>query len=63
MRQADLPQARDRRSESGGGYGINPGPGNRDYSFVGWQLQRQITDNLTFVAELFHRTAFTTGEP
>jgi hypothetical protein len=47
----------------GGGYGINPGPGNRDYWFVGWQLQRQITDNLTLGAELFHQTAFTTGEP
>jgi hypothetical protein len=47
----------------GGGYGINPGPGNRDYWFFGWQLQRQITDNLTIGAELFHQTAFTTGEP
>jgi hypothetical protein len=47
----------------GGGYGINPGPGNRDYWFFGWQLQRQITENLTLGAELFHQTAFTTGEP
>jgi hypothetical protein len=47
----------------GGGYGINPGPGNRDYWFFGWQLQRQITDNLTLGAELLHQTAFTAGEP
>jgi hypothetical protein len=25
----------------GGGYGFNPGPGNKDYWFVGWQLQRE----------------------
>jgi hypothetical protein len=41
----------------GGGYGINPG-----HWFVGWQHQRQITDKLTLGAELFHRSAFTTGE-
>jgi predicted CXXCH cytochrome family protein len=45
----------------GGGYGFNPGPGNRDYWLVGWQLQRQITNKLTLGAELFHQTAFTTG--
>ncbi|MDE2463681.1 MAG: hypothetical protein KGO02_08220 [Alphaproteobacteria bacterium] len=30
----------------GGGYWINPGPGNRNYWFVGWLLQRQVTDQL-----------------
>ncbi len=47
----------------GGGYGINPGPGNRNYWFFGWQLQRRITDNLTLGSELFHQTAFSTGGP
>jgi hypothetical protein len=47
----------------GGGYGINPGPGNRDYWLFGWQLERQITDHLILGAELFHQTAFTAGEP
>jgi hypothetical protein len=47
----------------GGGYGINPGPGNRDYWFVGWEVQREITDNLALGVELFHQTAFTTGGP
>jgi hypothetical protein len=47
----------------GGGYGINPGPGNRNYWFFGWQLQRRITGNLTLGAELFHQTAFSTGGP
>jgi hypothetical protein len=47
----------------GGGYGVNPGPGKKDYWFFGWQLQRQITDKLTLGGELFHQTASTTGEP
>jgi hypothetical protein len=47
----------------GGGYGINPGPGNRNYWFFVWQLQRRITDNLVLGGELFHQTAFTTGQP
>lgn len=46
----------------GGGYGFNPGPGNRNYWFFGWQLQRRIADNLAIGAELFNQTAFTTGE-
>ena len=29
----------------GGGYWINPGPGNRNYWFAGWLLQRQVTKN------------------
>jgi hypothetical protein len=47
----------------GGGYWINPGPGNRNYWFLGWQVQRQVTSNLTLGGELFHQTASTTGEP
>jgi len=45
----------------GGGYWINPGPGNRNWWFAGWLLQRQITDNFALGAELFHQTADTWG--
>lgn len=47
----------------GGGYGINPGPGNRNYWFFGWELQRHVTDHLMLGGELFHQTASTTGKP
>jgi hypothetical protein len=43
----------------GGGYWINPGPGNKDFWFVGWLLQRRITDKLTLGGEVFHQTADT----
>jgi hypothetical protein len=45
----------------GGGYWINPGPGNRDWTLIGWFLQRQIADNLTLGAEVFHETASEVG--
>jgi len=41
----------------GGGYWVNPGTGNRDYGFVGWEIQREITKQLTLGAEIFHQTA------
>ncbi len=40
----------------GGGYWINPGTGNRNWWFVGGQLQRQMSPTLTVGAEIFHRT-------
>jgi hypothetical protein len=40
----------------GGGYWINPGPGNKNYWFVGWVLQRKITDKLALGVELYHQT-------
>lgn len=45
----------------GGGYWINPGPGNQNYWFFGWLLQKKITDRLTLGGELFHQTASVTG--
>ena len=45
----------------GGGYWINPGPGNRNYWFTGWVLQRQVTDNLALGGEVFHQTATIVG--
>ncbi len=44
----------------GGGYWINPGSGNKNYWFAGWQVQRQITEALTLGGEVFHQTADTT---
>ena len=46
----------------GGGYWINPGPGNRDYWFTGWLLQRQVTQKLALGAEVFHQTSSMVGE-
>lgn len=37
----------------GGGYGINPGRGNRNYLFLGVGLTRKITDDLRLGAEIF----------
>jgi len=45
----------------GGGYWINPGPGNRDYWFAGWMLQRQLTEKLAIGAEVFHQTSSMVG--
>jgi hypothetical protein len=45
----------------GGGYWINPGPGNRNYWFAGWLVQRQVTDKLALGAEIFHQTSSTIG--
>lgn len=45
----------------GGGYWINPGPGNRNFWFAGWLLQRQVTEKLAVGAEVFHQTASLAG--
>ena len=47
----------------GGGYWINPGPGNRNYWFAGWLLQRQVTKRLALGAEVFHQTSSMAGRP
>lgn len=41
----------------GGGYWINRGRGNKNFWYVGWVLQRKITDKLAIGAEVFHQTA------
>jgi len=46
----------------GGGYWNNPGPGERNYWFVGWLLQLQITNQLALGGELFHQTSDKVGE-
>lgn len=45
----------------GGGYWINPGPGNRDFWYSGWLLQRQMTDKLMLGGEVFHSTPSMVG--
>jgi len=40
----------------GGGYHINPGANNRDWTFLGWVLQRQITDKVLLGGEVYYHT-------
>ena len=46
----------------GGGYWINPGPGNRNYWMLGWEVQRDLSRSLTVGAEIIHNTAGAVGE-
>ena len=46
----------------GGGYWINPGPGNRDYWMLGCEIQRDLSRSLTVGAEIIHNTASAIGE-
>jgi hypothetical protein len=43
-------------SFAGVGYWFNPGPGNRDFWYLGWAVQRQIAKNLSIGGEIFHQT-------
>ena len=43
----------------GGGYWRNPGDGNKDYWFFGWEGQRDLSKKLTLGAEAFYNTAST----
>jgi hypothetical protein len=45
----------------GGGYWINRGPGNRDYWYSGWLLQRQVIEKLALGVEIFHTTPIMEG--
>jgi len=40
----------------GGGYWFNPGEGNHDYWFAGWEVQRKITESFTAGMEIQFRT-------
>ena len=44
-------------SYGGGGYWVNPGDGNRNWWFGGWEVQREISKMLTLGVELIYRTA------
>ena len=41
----------------GGGYQINPGPGNRNFWISGFAVTRQVTEDLMLGAEVYHQTA------
>lgn len=47
----------------GGGYGINPGTGNRNWGFVGTVAQYQIRQNILLGGEIYHRTPTEAGGP
>jgi len=47
----------------GGGYWFNPGYDNRNYWFVGWEVQRKITEHFTAGVEIYHESADEVGEP
>jgi hypothetical protein len=36
---------------------VNPGAGNRDYGFAGWQIQRRLSDLVTLGTEVFYTTS------
>jgi hypothetical protein len=40
----------------GGGFWINPGPGNLNFGYMGIVLQKQIAEKLTIGGELYHST-------
>ncbi|MGA2172820.1 MAG: hypothetical protein ABSG82_07405 [Sedimentisphaerales bacterium] len=37
----------------GGGYAVNPAPGQQNYFFAGWVLQRDLSEQLTLGGEIF----------
>ena len=45
----------------GGGYDINPGPGNRNYTLAGWAVTRQVTKRLNLGMEIYHQTPDVVG--
>ncbi len=45
----------------GGGYWLNPGEGNRNFWFAGWQAQRRLGEVVTLGAEVFYASARTVG--
>jgi hypothetical protein len=45
----------------GGGYWVNPGAGNQNYWYVGWQAQRKLSKLATLGGEVFYTTADRVG--
>jgi hypothetical protein len=46
----------------GGGYWINPGPGNRNYWMFGWEAQRDLSKSITVGAEVITNSPRAIGE-
>lgn len=40
----------------GGGYWINPGTGNKNYQFYGWEVQYDFTDKWMLGSEIYYQT-------
>ncbi len=45
----------------GGGYWVNPGAGNQDWVFLGWEAQRELSKTFTLGGELFFKTPAIAG--
>jgi hypothetical protein len=45
----------------GGGWALNSAPGQRDYGFAGWLIQRDLGERLALGMELFRQGAVTAG--
>ncbi len=45
----------------GAGYWINSAEGSKNWLFLGWQVQNQVTENLSIGTELYHTTPQETG--
>ena len=52
----------DWKTYGGGGAALNSAPGQRDYPFGGWLLQRKLGEHLTLGAELFAQGAAADGD-
>ena len=48
-------------SYGGGGYWHNPGAGNRDWRFLGWEVQRDVPKFGFLGGEIYHSTASVVG--
>ena len=46
----------------GGGYWINPGPGNKSYWVAGWEAQRDLSERITVGAEITANSPKAVGE-
>ncbi|MGH9393395.1 MAG: hypothetical protein ACRD1E_04440, partial [Terriglobales bacterium] len=48
-------------SYGGAGWWRNPGPGNQNWTFAGWELQRNLSDKIMLGGEIFSATAAVAG--
>jgi hypothetical protein len=45
----------------GGGYDVNPGVGQRNYTFAGWAVTRSFGEHLNLGVEIYHQTPSISG--
>jgi hypothetical protein len=41
----------------GAGYWFNPGEGNKNYTYIGWEAQYDFSSTITIGGEIYHQTA------